>query len=408
MRVTKLSLKNIGPFKDAHLEFLTDADTTGSVTLITGENGTGKSIILDAIRGMFGERYCYRLERNIVRVGHEPRIEISLKVEGQSLDFFSKEFKDNNGLIIPSNHKLWEVVDQIKNGVYPNWVVDFWRSSLATDSFNIQNLVTQKHTDFLNNSLQGIHYNVKVTELICYFDYLRDSRNPEEQQAGQLLYKTLEKIVEKSLLDGKLSHVARATFDPIVIQNGQKVKLANLSSGNLYLIQRMVSLLGKMHSVHVLRQTPPAEICQTPGLLLIDEAENHLHPKWQKRFIPDILEIFPNLQIIATTHSPFIISSAPNSRIFVCKSRGDHCIVVDETGEYSNKPVEDILLSPLFDATQPFNEEISALIEQRKKAIQAGNEVERLKIEDALKVINPEYFSYFEIDKLLQSINEGS
>ena len=45
-----------------------------------------------------------------------------------------------------------------------------------------------------------------------------------------------------------------------------------------------------------------------PAILFIDEIENHLHPAWQRRFIPAFLEHFPNLQIIATTHSPFPIA----------------------------------------------------------------------------------------------------
>ena len=45
-----------------------------------------------------------------------------------------------------------------------------------------------------------------------------------------------------------------------------------------------------------------------PAILFIDEIENHLHPAWQRRFIPVLLDHFPNLQIIATTHSPFPIA----------------------------------------------------------------------------------------------------
>ena len=45
-----------------------------------------------------------------------------------------------------------------------------------------------------------------------------------------------------------------------------------------------------------------------PAVLFIDEIENHLHPAWQRRFIPVFLKHFPNLQVIATTHSPFPIA----------------------------------------------------------------------------------------------------
>ena len=244
--------------------------------------------------------------------------------------------------------------------------------------------------------------------MICHFDYLRDSRDEREKAIGEKLYAVLGEIIIRSLLEGgRLSHVSRATYEPVIIQNGQAVGLEQLSSGNSYLIQDMVELLGKMYSIHFLRQTDISELCQTPGLLLIDEAENQLHPKWQKRFIRSILEIFPNLQIIATTHSPFIISSVENARLFVCKAEGDRCIVTDETAAYSNKPVDEILMSPLFEETQPFNEEITRLIEQRKQAIVAGNGAERDRIESKLKALNPEYFAYFDLDQLLETALAG-
>ena len=66
MKIRELNIKNIGPFKEATLEFPTEVNTeTGEepVTIITGVNGAGKSIIIDAIRAAF----CWSpLERNIV------------------------------------------------------------------------------------------------------------------------------------------------------------------------------------------------------------------------------------------------------------------------------------------------------------------------------------------------------
>ena len=45
-----------------------------------------------------------------------------------------------------------------------------------------------------------------------------------------------------------------------------------------------------------------------PATLLIDEAENHLHPEWQRRLFPSLQKYFPQLQIFATTHSPFLVA----------------------------------------------------------------------------------------------------
>ena len=57
MKIKNLSLKNIGPFLDAQLDFITDENQKPPVIIITGENGTGKTIVLDAIRGLLLGRF---------------------------------------------------------------------------------------------------------------------------------------------------------------------------------------------------------------------------------------------------------------------------------------------------------------------------------------------------------------
>ena len=145
-------------------------------------------------------------------------------------------------------------------------------------------------------------------------------------------------------------------------------------------------------------------------MLLIDEAENHLHPRWQKRFLPMVRELFPNLQIIATTHSPFIVASVPDARVFVCRyDRAQRaCTIANETADYANKPIEDILRSDAFDATEPFGEEITLLLEQHSQAVSRGDKVEQKRIEADLLAKNPSYFRYFEIEERLASLAGGA
>lgn len=415
MRIKELHLTNIGPFNDAHLEFA--ADDAPRVTIITGENGTGKTIVLDAIRQLFGVHFM-RSDRKIYR-SPDPIIS-SARMLAEFTDADdqkkSEEFRNfgvdttfHDFSIEPSDsqddlmHFPWRIQNGSMKAV--KWVVDYWRTGLASDSFSIQSgFVPPNNSDYLFESLQGAYKNAEITNLFCYFDYLRGSDDAKEKATGKKLYETLKIICSSSLLEGgKLVRINRTSFDPIFEQNGQQVSFSSLSSGNLYMIQRLVSLLGKMYAVHILRQTPPETLCETPGLLLIDEVENHLHPKWQKRFIPTILKIFPNLQIIATTHSPFIVSSVEDAKVYVCKPHTDHCTIEDETDYYANKPVEEILASPVF-GTSPFSEEISELLEQRREAIESNDEQKRKETETALKAQNPQYFSYFDIDEVLHSI----
>ncbi len=87
MRILSLSLENIGPFDKAELEFIADSERDKApVTLITGENGAGKSIILDAIRGMFGVDYC-ALERPIWRKNVSFRVAMDVLAPNASAAF---------------------------------------------------------------------------------------------------------------------------------------------------------------------------------------------------------------------------------------------------------------------------------------------------------------------------------
>ena len=73
-----------------------------------------------------------------------------------------------------------------------------------------------------------------------------------------------------------------------------------------------------------------------PAILLIDEIENHLHPTWQRRVIPALLEHFPGLQIFATTHSPFVVAGLKAGQV--------HLLNRDENGVVSaTTNTEDII-----------------------------------------------------------------
>lgn len=53
-----------------------------------------------------------------------------------------------------------------------------------------------------------------------------------------------------------------------------------------------------------------------PGIVLIDEIETHLHLELQKNIMPFLTAIFPNIQFIVTSHSPFILNSIRNVVIY--------------------------------------------------------------------------------------------
>lgn len=78
--------------------------------------------------------------------------------------------------------------------------------------------------------------------------------------------------------------------------------------------QRLFSLF-----VDIARQlsinNPGDDIGKSEAIVLIDEIDVHLHPKWQRLIVPALEDLFPNCQFIATTHSPFVIQAAHRHQI---------------------------------------------------------------------------------------------
>ena len=57
-------------------------------------------------------------------------------------------------------------------------------------------------------------------------------------------------------------------------------------------------------------------IKETNGIIMIDEIDLHLHPKWQRHVVSDLKRAFPNIQFIVTTHSPFIVQSLDSGELY--------------------------------------------------------------------------------------------
>ncbi|HHR6077858.1 TPA: AAA family ATPase [Providencia alcalifaciens] len=107
-----------------------------------------------------------------------------------------------------------------------------------------------------------------------------------------------------------------------MLSDGQRCILALVAD----IAQKAVSLNGYMGE-EVLNKTE--------GIVLIDELDLHLHPRWQRRVIEDLRRTFPKIQFICSTHSPFLIQSLRS---------GEELIMLDgqPTAELANKTLEDI------------------------------------------------------------------
>lgn len=92
-------------------------------------------------------------------------------------------------------------------------------------------------------------------------------------------------------------------------------------------------------------------VLETPGVVLIDEIDLHLHPRWQARILDDLVRIFPNVQFITTTHSPVVVASVPRNNIRIL----EECSTAIPATETRGRDASDILNTVLGATSRPEN-----------------------------------------------------
>lgn len=107
-------------------------------------------------------------------------------------------------------------------------------------------------------------------------------------------------------------------------------------------------------------------VLETPGVVMIDEIDLHLHPRWQARILEDLVRIFPNVQFIVTTHSPVVVASVPRGNIRVLDGEA---VPVPAT-ETRGRDAGDILNTVLDASSRP--EEAVQLFDAFNRAVDEG------------------------------------
>ena len=120
------------------------------------------------------------------------------------------------------------------------------------------------------------------------------------------------------------------------------------------------------------------KVLESPGVILIDEIDMHLHPSWQSRIITSLLETFTNVQIITTTHSPIVISNIKSEYLRILKNNEIMRPLVDY-----NREIEDILNIIMETDYRP--EEVRELINQIHQNIENKELVKAKKLLNQLK-----------------------
>ncbi len=143
------------------------------------------------------------------------------------------------------------------------------------------------------------------------------------------------------------------------------VSIKDLSLGYKTLVAWMVDFASRMFDRYPDSRDPLAE----PAVVLVDEIDLHLHPKWQRELIRFLSELFPNTQFIATTNSPLVVQSAQGANLVVLRREGDHVLIDNEVESVEGWRVDQILTGEPFELESARAPQFDALLGARREIL---------------------------------------
>jgi predicted ATP-binding protein involved in virulence len=142
------------------------------------------------------------------------------------------------------------------------------------------------------------------------------------------------------------------------------VQLSSLGLGYRTMIAWMVDLAVRLFKRYPDSEDPLAE----PAIVLVDEIDLHMHPKWQRDIMQFLTDRFPNTQFIVTAHSPLVVQAAQDANIVLLRREGDR-VVIDNNPEIIDNWRVDQVLTSVFEIPSARPPQIEKLLAERQEIL---------------------------------------
>lgn len=151
--------------------------------------------------------------------------------------------------------------------------------------------------------------------------------------AYTLIMEAIRKSIQEELVPGqRIEYSSRYNGLALVDPDGTWVPFQGLSDGYRGVIKIVADIAARICILNPYLKESALE--ETPGIVIIDELDLSLHPSWQKRIVNILVEIFPKIQFICASHSPFIIQSLKDGQLISLDGKIE--------SSYSGQSIEDI------------------------------------------------------------------
>jgi AAA domain, putative AbiEii toxin, Type IV TA system len=348
MYVLDLRIKNLKLLRDFRLSF-GSAEKPRMFTVMIGENGTCKTAILRAIAmaavgptranqlasvASLRDRRLTKGELEVASIfsfseinhevrtypqktspKHPPRIESQVLIRANENTLMGSSrytsrtlaglFSDENPIEQASSHRLkhWFVAGYGTSRQLPRQFIseppkDYSRVRLGS----LFDQGTMIGTNFSALLREHEFFNETLRQAIRLSEDLLP-RTRDIELAGRNWAKSFEDLVENAM---------------VTLGNGAsevRVPATWLSQGYQSILALVSDIIG--HFFFERGEAVPLD--EMEGLVLIDELDLHLHPRWQMKLVPALKRIFPHIQFVATTHSPMILAGAQRDEIVILR-----------------------------------------------------------------------------------------
>lgn len=420
--LSRIRIKNFRCFAEKIFEF------DKHFNVLIGDNATGKTAVLDAVAIGIGAYFLgidqapkntilYKdIRKNTFSKSREYQLPCEIEMTGSfaghqyPLIWQRTVLKSNgNTLRHKDTNKLVAIAEEHQQLVRDNGEINL----PVFNYYGTERLWRDKAS---KNKTIG-----KMSRLSGYVDSL-ESKSDSHSFVDWMRIKTYSEIQKRKRDDSLvllqatigcfLSRNQRIVFDidddslvleDIIENRVSKLMWGELSDGYRNIITMAADLAYRCYILNPHLGIHAAE--KAEGVVLIDEIDLHLHPKWQRTVVDSFKKAFPNLQFIATTHSPFIVQSLKNEELIDLQGQ-------EVTDDYRNMGIEDIAEAEMHVKQAHRSErfiEMKKVADEYYRLVQQGEQTasrERLRdIKARLEQLmipfydNPAYVSYLEMFK---------
>lgn len=256
--------------------------------VFTGENGDGKTSILQAIA-----------------LGIIPRTDLHTK-QGEDKTLIEVQYNLNKETF---HHEIYFHPFVGIAGDMPyteNKVLNF--AAYGASRLQLESIESSENQKLLRSPIYNLFYSNGILQNIETWLKTRLLKGETEK------YNNVVKLLIK-LLPNVTAIERKDTVDNVIFvytEKGVKVPMEHLSSGHKSIVAMIGDMIIRLSSAQP-EITNPKDFA---GIVLIDELETHLHPKWQKEFPKILAETFSKVQFIVTTHSAITLLGMPKNTVF--------------------------------------------------------------------------------------------